>query len=225
MKTMIKNNDIILFQGDSITDCGRSRDSINTPNDLCALGQGYPMMAAAQLLSTKPAARFQFFNRGISGNRIVDLYARMKSDLINLKPNIVSILIGVNDTWHEHVSQNGVEVLKYERIYRDLLSEVREDLPEVQFVLCEPFVLKCGVVTDEWVVEIDQRRAVVAKLAQEYDATLIRFQSMFDQAVKGAHPIYWAADGVHPTAAGHMLMAQNWLQQVALIVGEENRKP
>ena len=175
------------------------------------------MMAAAQLLSAKPAAGLQFFNRGISGNRIVDLYSRIKSDLINLNPNLVSVLIGVNDTWHEHGSQNGVEVPKYERIYRDLLNEVLEKLPDVKFVLCEPFVLQCGVVTDEWVVEIDERRAVVAKLAKEYGATLIPFQSMFDQAVKDAPPIFWAADGVHPTAAGHMLMAKTWLRQVAPI--------
>jgi len=214
---MIKNNDIILFQGDSITDCGRSRDAANKPNDLSGLGLGYAMMTAAHLLSAKPAAGLQFFNRGISGNRIVDLYSRIKSDLINLNPNLVSILIGVNDTWHEHGSQNGVEVPKYERLYRDLLNEVLEKLPAVQFVLCEPFVLQCGVVTDEWVVEIDERRAVVAKLAKEYGATLIPFQSMFDQAVKDAPPIYWAGDGVHPTAAGHMLMAKTWLHHVAPI--------
>ena len=211
---MIKPNDIILFQGDSITECGRSRDAANKPNDHGALGLGYAMMAAAQLLSSNPSGGLQFFNRGVSGNRIVDLYARIKCDLINLKPNLVSILIGVNDTWHEHGNQNGVEVPKYERFYRHLLDEVIVCLPGVKFVLCEPFVLECGVVTNEWIVEINQRREVVDKLAQEYGATLVRFQTLFDQAVKEAPPSYWAADGVHPTAAGHMLMAQAWLKQV-----------
>ena len=107
-----------------------------------------------------------FLNRGISGNRIVDLYARIKSDTINLQPSVLSILIGVNDTWHEFGSQNGVAVPKYERVYREFLSEVRAELPAVKLVLCEPFVLECGVVVDGWRREIDERRAVVKKLAQ-----------------------------------------------------------
>jgi lysophospholipase L1-like esterase len=129
---------------------------------------------------------------------------------------VISILIGVNDTWHGFGSDNGVEVPKYERVYRELLREVRAELPSVKFVLCEPFVLKCGVVTDEWIKEIDQRRAVVAKLAREFDAVLVPFQSMFDEAVKVAPPAHWAADGVHPSAAGNHLMAKIWLQTTGL---------
>ena len=214
---MIENNDIVLFQGDSITDCGRNRAAENYNNDVCGLGQGYAMMAASELLCTRPADGLQFFNRGISGNRIVDLDARIKSDLINLKPNLVSILIGVNDTWHEMGHQNGVEVPKYERVYRGLLTEVREALPGVKFVLCEPFVLSCGVVGENWVGEIDQRRAVVAKLAKEFGAVLVPFQSMFNDAVKKAPPAYWASDGVHPSAAGHMLMARTWLEHAGVV--------
>lgn len=216
MTTILNDNDTVLFQGDSITDCGRARDTEGTANQLGALSQGYAMMVASELLAARPAAGLQFYNRGISGNRIVDLYARIKADFINLRPNVISILIGVNDTWHGFGSNNGVEVPKYERVYRELLQEVRAGLPSVKFVLCEPFVLKCGVVTDGWVEEIDQRRAVVAKLAQEFDAVLVPFQSMFDEAVKSAPPAYWAGDGVHPTAAGHRLMAKAWLQSTGL---------
>lgn len=214
MKTMIPNNSNILFQGDSITDCGRSREAAATPNDLCGLGQGYGMMAAAELLSTRPADGLRVFNRGISGNRVVDLYARIQGDILNLKPDLLSILIGVNDTWHGKNPDwsNGVAIPKYERIYRYLLNEVREALPDVKFVLCEPFVLRCGVVRDDWVEEIDERRAVVAKLAKEFGAVLVPFQSMFDDAVKLAPPEYWATDGVHPSAAGHHLMAKCWLK-------------
>ena len=121
----------------------------------------------------------------------------------------------MNDTWHEFEGKNGVEVPKFERIYREFLNEIREALPTVKFVLCEPFVLKCGVITEPWVVEMNQRRAVVCKLAQEYGAVFVPFQSMFDEAVKLAPPTFWAADGVHPTAAGHMLMAKAWLKHVA----------
>lgn len=212
---MIQPRDVILFQGDSITDCGRIRENAEA-NNLSALGLGYAKMVAAELLSQRPGDSLSFFNRGVSGNRIVDLYARIKCDCINLNPNLVSILIGVNDTWHEYPGKNGVEVPKFERLYRDLLNETREALPAVKFVICEPFVLKCGVVTDEWVVEIDQRRAVARKLAQEFGAPFVPFQSMFDEAVRLAPPNYWAADGVHPTAAGHMLMAKTWLKQISL---------
>jgi len=212
---MIHPNDVILFQGDSITDCGRSRESAGA-NDLSALGLGYAKMVAAELLSQRPGDNLAFFNRGISGNRIVDLYARIKVDCINLNPNLVSILIGVNDTWHEYPNKNGVAVPKFERIYRDLLTEIREALPALKFVICEPFVLKCGVVTEEWITEINQRRAVACKLAQEFGAPLVPFQAMFDEAVRLAPPAYWAADGVHPTAAGHMLMTKTWLKQVSL---------
>ena len=214
---MITKNSTILFQGDSITDCGRNRDAAGTPNDLSGLGQGYAMMAAAELLSTRPADGLRVFNRGISGNRVVDLYARIQGDILNLKPDVLSILIGVNDTWHGKNPDwiNGVAIPKYERIYRDLLNEVREALPNVKFVLCEPFVLRCGVVRDDWVEEIDERRVVVAKLAKEFSAVLVPFQSMFDDAVKLAPPEYWAADGVHPSAAGHLLMAKCWLERTA----------
>jgi lysophospholipase L1-like esterase len=217
---MIRDKDIILFQGDSITDCGRFRDAEDTANHLGALGSGYAMMAAANLLAGMPAADLQCYNRGISGNRVVDLYARIRKDIINLKPNVLSILIGVNDTWHEFAfpGKNGVPVPKYQRVYREMLEEVREQLPEVQLVLCEPFVLRCGVVTDDWIGEIDQRCEVVARLAQEFDAVLVPFQSMFNEAVKSAPPAYWAEDGVHPSAAGHQLMAQTWLSSVGVSI-------
>ncbi len=156
----------------------------------------------------------QFFNRGISGNRVVDLYARIKSDVINLAPDVVSILIRVNDTWHERNSQNGVSVPKYERVYRELLKEVHEALPQVRFVLCEPFVVKCGRVTEAWTVEIDERREVVANLAREFDATFVFFQTIFDECVLLAPAPYWTADGVHPSAAGHMRMAKAWLKHM-----------
>jgi len=212
---MIENNQTILFQGDSITDCGRNREAATTPNDLCGLGDGYVMMAATKLLSTRPADGLRIFNRGISGNRIVDLDTRIKSDIIHLKPDVLSILIGVNDTWHGKGSDNGVSLPKYERVYRALLHEVREALPKVKFVLCEPFVLRCGVVGEDWIEEIDQRRAVVAKLADEFGSVLVPFQSMFEEAVKLAPPSHWASDGVHPSADGHQLMAKCWLDKTA----------
>jgi lysophospholipase L1-like esterase len=208
---MINPNSTILFQGDSITDAGRDRNQTE-PN--VGLGNGYALMTTAILLADRPADKLQFLNRGISGNRIVDLYARIKSDVINLQPTVLSVLIGVNDTWHEFGSQNGVPVPKYERVYTDFLVEVKTALPKTELVLCEPFVLRCGVVTADWVAEMDQRRAAVKTLSQKFGAAFVPFQAMFDEAVKLASPEYWAADGVHPTAAGHQLMAQTWIKEV-----------
>jgi lysophospholipase L1-like esterase len=209
--SIIASGSTVLFQGDSITDAGRSRD------DFSNLGRGYPHYLQGLIGSARLLDGIEFLNRGISGNRIVDLYARIKSDVINLKPDAISVLIGVNDTWHEFGSQNGVAVPKFERVYRDFLTEVTEALPGVKWVLCEPFVLDCGVVVDGWRDEIDERRAVVAKLAAEFDAKVVEFQGMFDAAVAaGSPPDYWAKDGVHPTPAGHALMAREW----AKVVGE-----
>lgn len=109
----------------------------------------------------------------------------------------------------------GVSVPKYERMYRDFLQEVTDELPDVKWVLCEPFVLDCGVVVDGWRDEIDQRRTVVAKLAKEFGAVLVEYQDMFDAAVAaGTTPDFWAKDGVHPTPAGHALMAREWAKAV-----------
>lgn len=144
----------------------------------------------------------------------MDLYARWKQDAINLAPSVISILIGVNDTWHEFGSRNGVEVDRYELVYRMLLDLTRERLPSVRLVLCEPFVLKHGVVTDAWLADIDRRRAVVRQLAAGCGALFVPFQTAFDDAARLAPPSHWVYDGVHPTPAGHRLMADCWLRSV-----------
>ncbi len=206
-------DDVILFQGDSITDCGRKRenDGANGANEL---GNGYALYTSAALLVDNPGLNLQCYNRGVSGNRIVDLAARIREDFLNLKPAVVSILIGVNDTWHHFGRNAGVAVPKFERVYRQLLTELRQELPELKLVLCEPFVLRCGVVEEKWVAEIIERRAVVKKLAGEFGAVFVPFQEEFDNAVKSAPPQYWAWDGVHPSAAGHMLMTRAWLKAI-----------
>ena len=204
----------ILFQGDSITDTGRARDQQGNANAAAALGLGYAHFIGAALLADYPGAKLRVFNRGISGNRIVDIFARWREDAINLQPALISILIGVNDTWHGFMYNGGVAVPKFERMYRMLLSETHEALPQTKLVLCEPFVLPCGVVKPEWVAEMKQRQKVVAKLAKEYKAVFVGFQGMFDRAMKEAPAEYWAADGVHPTPAGHMRMARTWLEKV-----------
>lgn len=212
----LKPNSKLLFQGDSITDAGRNRE-LTQPNVGSALGTGYCQLITAHLLAKRPNTGLQIYNRGISGNRVVDLYARWRVDAINLQPDVISILIGVNDTWHGFMYDNGVEVERYATVYRMLLEYTRQQLPQVQFVLCEPFVLPCGVVTPDWISEMDQRRAVVRKLAGAFDALFVPFQSVLRDALRQAPAEYWAADGVHPTPAGHRLLADCWLQHVAAL--------
>lgn len=208
-------NQVILFQGDSITDCGRARD-VSGPNT--GLGAGYAQMTASRLLCDKAEDALRIYNRGISGNRIVDLYARWKIDALNLNPDVVSILIGVNDTWHEFGSKNGVEIPRFEKFYQMLLEWTTQARPGVKLVLCEPFVFVCGAVSREWLPEINERREVVRKMAKGFGAIFIPYQDIFDAALKRASAEYWLADGVHPTYAGHQLMSEAWLNATMGIV-------
>ena len=207
---------VFLFQGDSITDCGRERQNENVPNHNGALGPGYVGKIGGDLLAEYPSRDLRVFNRGISGHRVVDLYARWKCDAINLKPDCISILIGVNDTWHEFGSRNGVELDRFEQVYRMMLQLTVDRLPEVRLVLCEPFVLPTGVVTPDWEADIRGRQEIVARLATEFGTVRVPFQEMFDNALKEAAPKYWADDGVHPTPAGHTRMARFWRECVGV---------
>lgn len=206
---------VVLFQGDSITDAGRNRQS-QGPNDLAALGHGYAMLLAAGLLADHAKSRLKVYNRGISGNKVPDLDARWKPDAVDLKPAVLSILIGVNDIWHKLNGHYQGTVEQYETGYRALLRRTLDEIPGVRIVVCEPFVLRCGAVDDRWFPEFDQRRAVAKKLAEELRLDFVPFQEMFDRATAEAPPNYWAGDGVHPTLAGHALMAKTWRQVVGL---------
>lgn len=203
----------ILFQGDSITDAHRSRD-ISSENSAEALGVGYANHVASYLLATQPNASMRFLNRGISGHRVVDLYARWKVDALNLQPDVISILVGINDTWHEFNNANGVEVARFETIYQLMLEMTREVLPDVELILCEPFALPCGAVGADWLPDVAGRIEVVHRLADRFDAVLVPFQQVLKDAVGEGDPAYWAHDGVHPTPAGHRVMADAWLRAV-----------
>ncbi|OQB92758.1 MAG: GDSL-like Lipase/Acylhydrolase [Verrucomicrobia bacterium ADurb.Bin118] len=209
---------VILFQGDSITDAGRSRDPALTaqPNQSPALGSGYASLAAAALLVSQSAAGFKIYNRGISGNKVFQLAERWTTDCLALQPDVLSILVGVNDLWHTldpRIGYNGtVEI--YERDYQALVERTRRALPRVKLVICEPFVLRCGAVNNRWFPEFDRYRAAARRVADRHQAVFVPFQSMFDEAIKFAPPDHWAKDGVHPSSAGASLMAYFWLQAV-----------
>ena len=214
---------VILFQGDSITDCGREKEN-NSHN-----GRGYAHLTEAYLKATEPYT-FTCYNRGISGNRVVDLYARIKKDMINLKPDYISILIGINDIWHEYTKQNGVDAEKYEMVYGLIIEEVKKALPDVKIMLLEPFVLP-GVATvddeehpDRWEYfssQIVVRQQVVRRLAEKYGLVFVPLQEAFDRANADAPMGYWLQDGVHPTPAGHELIKNEWLKGFKKLRGLE----
>jgi lysophospholipase L1-like esterase len=215
MAGKIGPNAVILFQGDSITDSGRDRRRQNAPNDAGALGDGYVLLTASQLLAEHPGEGLKVFNRGISGNKVFQLAQRWDADCIAVKPDLLSILIGVNDIWHRLNGQYDGTVEVYETDYRALLERTLVALPQVKLVICEPFVLRCGAVNAKWFPDFDGYRAVARKLAGEYSAVFVPFQSVFDKAARKVSPNYWAGDGVHPTIAGAYLMAQAWLKAVS----------
>ncbi len=210
----IQSGDTLLFQGDSITDAGRDRNRESSANDSRALGSGYALFTASQLLATRADAGLTIYNRGISGNKVFQLAERWDKDCVALKPHVVSILIGVNDIWHTLNGKYNGTVEIYERDYRALIERTQRELPGVRLVICEPFVLRCGAVNDKWFPEFDGYRAAARRVATEYHTAFVPFQATFDQAVKMAGPEYWAKDGVHPTMAGAALMAQTWLDTV-----------
>lgn len=188
----------ILFQGDSITDGGRGRGL--DPNHI--LGHGYVFIIAARHGAAFPDAHLDFYNRGISGNTVRELQKRWITDTLELKPDLLSVMIGVND------SGKNVPLEEYEKTYEELLTGARAANPDLKLVLCAPFVKhpEGGVPED-----IVARQAVVAKLAAKYGAALVEFQKVFDAAsTQKVAADYWIWDRVHPTYRGHQLMADEW---------------
>ena len=204
----------LLFQGDSITDAGRSREAAGEPNSQPALGNGYAWLAASQLLVDRPGDGIKIFNRGISGNRVPDLAARWQAECIDLQPNVLSILIGVNDIWRTFDSGDKGTAEIYEEGYHALIEQTKTALPETTLVICEPFVLRCGAVKDDWLPKFDGYRAGAKRVAEQAGAIFVPFQSMFDEASKLAPAERWAKDGVHPSADGAALMAHTWRRVV-----------
>jgi lysophospholipase L1-like esterase len=200
---------VVVFQGDSITDSGRDKNSKNA-NSTGALGTGYPLLVSAASLAAHPDRGLKFFNRGISGNKVPDLQARWRVDALDLQPDVLSILIGVNDFWHKLDFGYAGTVKDYEDQYAALLAETRRALPRTHLIVLEPFVLRCGAVTDRWFPEFDQRRAAAARVAAQARVTFVPLQTAFNQRTRSSPPEYWAADGVHPTPAGHALIAEYW---------------
>lgn len=197
----------ILFQGDSITDAGRAReDGFDT-------GRGYPTLVSAKL-GFEYAGEYEFLNRGISGNRSIDVLARVKEDIINLKPDVMSLLIGINDVWHELARRNGVDAQLYAKYCDILITQVKTDLPDIKIMILEPFVLKASATEGQWELfreETEKRAAGARALAKRHKLVFVPLMKTFDEAQQRAEAGYWLKDGVHPTSAGHELIAREWI--------------
>ncbi|MDQ6885986.1 MAG: SGNH/GDSL hydrolase family protein [Gemmatimonadota bacterium] len=214
-RAQLPQDKVVLFQGDSITDAGRSRTS-QEANEGSALGNGYPLLIAAQALRSHPERTLRFFNRGVSGNRVPDLRERWETDTLALESDILSILIGVNDFWHKILRGIPGTVADYEAGLGALLDVTRRALPRVSLVVMEPFVLRCGSVDSRWFPEFDDRREAAARVARRGGATFVALQKMFDDLSHGSAPEHWARDGVHPTPAGHAAIAERWREVVGV---------
>ena len=201
---------VVLFQGDSITDCGRERDNENNT------GYGYATMVKGEVGAKNPNV-YRFYNRGISGNRVVDLYARIKGDVWNQQPDVLSILIGVNDVWHElSENPNGVDLTRWEKVYRMLIEDTKERLPNTKIMILEPFVLH-GRATDfndkyEDFQQVKLYAAKAKEIAKDYGLTFVPLQEKFDKAAEKYGEQYYLYDGVHPDVAGAALIAGEWLK-------------
>ena len=204
MDMLIKDNDLVLFQGDSVTDAGRNGDN---------LGSGHQNTLAAWFSAMYPQKNVKFINRGIGGHRVCDLQKRWKTDCLDLKPTVVSILIGINDTWRRYDSNDPTSTEKFETGYRDLLEQIRKNL-NARIIICEPFLLHVMNGQSQWREDLNPKIDVVRKLAIEFDTLLVPLDGIFAQAATRQTPAFWTADGVHPTPTSHALISQNWLKSV-----------
>mgnify|MGYP001966806350 FL=1 len=211
-----KKGSRLLFIGDSITDMKWGRNEKDRNH---YLGHSYVYLIASRLGVDMPEARLEFFNRGHSGNRITDLRSRWKKDAIDMKPDLLSVLIGVNDRKVKKGASFDAE--KWAENYHHILASSRQANSDLRIVLLDPFVLKSGWWMNkggEWDAsraQINQMRAVIAKLAKEFNAVQVPTQDVFDAAAKAVEPAHWIWDGVHPLPQGHELIARRWLEDVS----------
>jgi lysophospholipase L1-like esterase len=211
--TSLRKGAVIVFQGDSITDEGRKKDVLDA-NDNKGLGKGYAAIASGQAMLAHPGLELKCYNRGISGNKVPDLAERWQQDAVDLKPDILSILIGVNDLWHTLAFGKTYKgTLKdYETGYRALIERSQKEIPGVRIVICEPFTTRTS---EDFKVLADYAK-VARKLAGEMKLPFVPFQSLFDEASKAAPAEFWLWDGIHPTVAGHAIMADMWREVVGI---------
>ena len=200
-------NSKILFQGDSITDSDRNYKNFDS------LGTGYVMIASTWFSAKFPERKVTFLNRGVSGNRVQDLKNRWQKDCLDLKPNVVSILIGVNDTLGRYFWNSPTSMEEFENDYRIILQQTNDYLG-AKIVLIEPFMLSVAKNQFGLGDDLENRVEITRKLSKEFGTYLVPLNRVFEDAEKIREPSFWSADGVHPNLVGHALIAQNWLKTI-----------
>lgn len=206
---LLRDGDHVLFFGDSITDCGRTGAA--DPDE--AMGSGYAFLCAAMLSARHPGSNLRFTNRGIGGNRVSDLEGRLGRDVLDLRPDVLSVLIGINDTWRRYDSDVVSPVDAFARSYERILSAAREQLG-ARLIVMEPFLLPVPEDRRRWREDLDPRIAAVRELARRFEAVYVPLDGLFAAAACRRPMDYWLPDGVHPTPAGHALIADAWLRAV-----------
>jgi len=206
----------ILFQGDSITDAFRKPTELNPAFQL---GNGYVFLVGAHLGAHFPERRFDLINRAVSGEGVQELAVRWQDDAIDLQPDVLSLLTGVNMIIRRRSGKSDLSNQEFFCIYRNLLDQMRRQMPRSKFILMEPYLLEAGVVTSDWKDEIRPVQAGIAELAREYGTVFVPLQQVFDKALAVAPAEYWAYDGIHATHAGFDLIARAWLDAAAPVLG------
>ena len=203
----------LLFIGDSITDCGRREDAPE------AVGDGYVRRIRDWLRAADPAnAPAAVVNMGISGNKVTDLQKRWQRDVIDQAPDVVSVMIGINDVWHGLVPERaGVDVETFLRTYRQLLMELRARCPACRLVLCEPTVISPPAPAEGNETLRPYVRAVNDLAADFVADFVVKTHETFRNTERVRPDIAWTSDGVHPTSSGHALIARTWLATAGLL--------
>lgn len=204
----------IVFQGDSITDGNRYKAKEEEWDKNHQIGHSYVYIINGILGSKYPEKYLEFVNRGISGNRIIDIYGRVDNDIIDLKPDILSMLVGVNDLPSAFNCKTGTSSDKYNKLYRMMLDEVKANNPKIKLVLCEPFILPVNKAQRDYDTCTKLMAAYqekVAQIAADYEAIFVPLQAEFNSLCKVREAEYWSWDGIHPTENGHGIIAEKWI--------------
>ncbi len=202
---LFKSNEVILFQGDSVTDCGRHRDNYYH------LGDGYVQQIQNYLTKHHASLNLKLINRAVGGDLLRNMQDRLTEDCLVLNPDWVCILIGINDTWRHYSGVETTSAQQFENMYRNVLTQIKAQT-EANLILCEPFVLPVTADQEAWFDDLNPKVDVIKKLVNEFEAIYVPYGDVFKVSLDRNQAAYYAADGVHPTPTGHKLMAKTWLQ-------------
>lgn len=206
---LLQREQRVVFQGDSVTDTGRDRD------DFFGLGNGYPAIVSGTIGSLFPETRIEFLNRGVGGDRVKDLKNRWKEDCLDLSPDWVSILVGINDCWRLYDSNDRTEPALFESNYRYLLQSAAAR--GASLIVMEPFYLPVYREMEMWTEDLGPKIQIIRRLAREFKAVYVPLYGIFAEAATKREPSFWAEDGIHPTPEGHSLIARHWLKALGVL--------